>query len=63
MGDIVNLRGARKRRARALADAKSTVNRIKFGVRKSAKKKAEAERRLAEDRLEAHRRAEHGDGD
>lgn len=63
MGDIVNLRGARKQRTRALADAKATGNRIKYGVAKSARMKATAERKLADGHLDGHRRPERGDGD
>jgi hypothetical protein len=63
MGEIVNLRRARKRQAGAQAEAKAAANRVVFGVAKSAKSKAKAERALADSRLEAHRRPERGDAD
>jgi hypothetical protein len=56
MADIVNLRRARKDKARAEKEAKAAENRIKFGRTKAEKQAAEAERRLSERRIEAHRR-------
>lgn len=55
MGAIVNLRHARKDRARADADAKAQDNRIAFGRTKAEKLLTTAQRRLAERRLEDHR--------
>ncbi len=43
MSEIVNLRQARKRAARAKDEAKAAANRAKFGQTKSARKLAEAE--------------------
>jgi Domain of unknown function (DUF4169) len=63
MGEVVNLRRARKRRASAKAEIKAAANRVTFGVSKSLRSRAEAERVLAENRLEAHRRLEAGDAD
>jgi hypothetical protein len=63
MGEIVNLRRARKRRAGAQAEVEAAANRIAFGVSKSARSKAKVERALADGRLEAHRRLERGDAD
>jgi hypothetical protein len=63
MGDIINLRRARKRQASAQAEAKAVANRILFGASKSAKSKATAERAAADRRLEAHRRPERGNVD
>jgi hypothetical protein len=63
MGEIVNLRKARKRRALAQAEVEAAANRVAFGVSKSAKSKAKAERALTDGRLEAHRRRERGDAD
>lgn len=63
MGDIVNLRRARKRLAAARADETASANRIAFGISKDAKARNRAERALAQNRLEAHRRAEPPDGD
>jgi len=63
MGDIINLRRAKKRQASSQAEAKAAANRIVFGVSKSVNSKAKAERALADRRLEAHRRPERGDAD
>ena len=63
MGEIVNLRKARKRRAAEKAEIEAAANRLAFGVPKGAKSKAETERALAERRLEAHRRPERRDAD
>jgi hypothetical protein len=63
MGEVFNLRNARKRRARAKAEIEATANRIAYGVSKNLKAEAEAERALASRRLEAHRRPERGDAD
>ena len=59
MADIVNLRRARKEKARVEKEAQAAENRVKFGRTKAEKRRAEAEARLAERRIEAHRR----DGD
>ena len=59
MAEIVNLRKARKAKARAEKDAQAAENRIKFGRSKVERDLGAASRRLAERKLEAHRR----DGD
>jgi hypothetical protein len=56
MADIVNLRRARKDKARADKEARAAENRIRFGRTKDEKLLAEARERLAERRVEAHRR-------
>jgi Domain of unknown function (DUF4169) len=56
MADIVNLRRARKDKARAEKEARATENRVKFGRTSEEKRLAEARERLAERQLEAHRR-------
>ena len=61
MGEIVNLRRARKDRARADADSKAQANRIAFGRTKSEKSLTQAERDIAERRIEGHRRDRAGD--
>ena len=61
MGEIVNLRNARKRQERAEAETRAAANRVAHGVSKDLKAKAEAERALDSKRLEAHRRPERGD--
>jgi hypothetical protein len=55
MGDIVNLRRARKDQARRLRDAEAKVNRAAFGRPKTEKKRTEAEAQRENARLEAHR--------
>lgn len=56
MADIVNLRRARKDKARAEREAKAAENRVRFGRTKEEKRLAEAQERLAGRRIEAHRR-------
>lgn len=55
MGEIVNLRRARKHRARADADRTAEANRVAFGRTKAEKSLTRAERELAERRIEGHR--------
>jgi len=61
MGEIVNLRRARKRRARGKAELEAAANRVASGVPASERKIADALRAIDRDRLDAHRRAERGD--
>ena len=63
MGEVVNLRRARKRQSNAKAEAEAAANRIAHGVSKNERAKTEAERALVSSRLEAHRRPERGDAD
>jgi hypothetical protein len=63
MGEIVNLRRAKKRRAAGKAEVEAAANRVAFGVSKNAKSQTKAERSLTESRLEAHRREGRRDGD
>ncbi|MGP0104226.1 DUF4169 family protein [Rhodoblastus sp.] len=58
MGEIVNLRRARKTRARVKDEEKAQENRARFGVSKAERGLAEKSRSLAERRLEGHRRDE-----
>jgi hypothetical protein len=44
MSEIVNLRQAKKRRARAEKDAKAAANRVAFGRTKAERQKTSAER-------------------
>ena len=55
MAEIVNLRKARKAKARADQDARAAENRQKFGRPKAERTLAEAKERLAGRRLDAHR--------
>ncbi|GIL40304.1 DUF4169 family protein [Roseiterribacter gracilis] len=57
MADIVNLRKARKDKARADKEKKAAENRVAFGRTKEDKKLSEAQRALEEARLAAHRKA------
>ncbi len=50
MGDLVNLRQAKKRKARAAKESAAAENRARFGV-----PKAERDRRSAQDDLERKR--------
>ena len=63
MAEIVNLRRARKARDRASAEAKAEQNRMAFGRTKAERKLTEAEKTLAERRLEGHRLTDDPDGD
>jgi len=56
MAEIINLRQARKNKARAEKEARADANRIAFGRTKAEKKLTKAERDLEESRLDAHRR-------
>jgi hypothetical protein len=58
MGEIVNLRRARKRKAAGRAEAAAAENRATFGVSKRERAKAAAERSLASARLDAHLRSD-----
>jgi hypothetical protein len=56
MAEIINLRQARKNKARAEKEARAEQNRISFGRTKAEKKVTKAEQDLASSRLEAHKR-------
>jgi hypothetical protein len=62
VGDVVNLRRARKARDRASAEAQAEQNRIAFGRTKAERKLTEAEKTLAERHLEGHRLSDDPDG-
>jgi len=55
MADIVNLRRARKRKAREIAAAEAVDHRAASGVSQVRRKAARDQRELAERRLAAHR--------
>jgi hypothetical protein len=55
MADVVNLRRARKRKAREIAAAEAADRRVAFGVSQVAREAAQNQRELAERRLAAHR--------
>ena len=56
MAEIVNLRQARKNKARADKEARAVENRVTFGRMKSEKKLSKAEQDMAARRLDAHKR-------
>ena len=58
MAEIVNLRRARKGRARASKDARAAENRTRFGRSKAEKRATEAERGRAETALDGNKLAD-----
>jgi phage shock protein A len=56
MAEIINLRQARKQKARAEKEARADENRVAFGRTKAEKNLTKAEQDLARSRLEAHKR-------
>ena len=52
MVEIVNLRRARKGKARVEKDARAADNRVRFGRTKAEKRQSEAERRRMEQKLD-----------
>ena len=57
MGEIVNLRRARKGRERKRREAEAAENRVLFGMTKDERRRLTAERERAERGLEGHRLA------
>jgi len=55
MSNIVNLRQARKQKARHEKDVVAEANRVKHGIAKSAHKKAKAVAEKDLERLDAHK--------
>jgi len=55
MGDIVNLRRARKRRARAQADSEAAARRVTFGLAPASRLAELARLELATRQLDGHR--------
>jgi hypothetical protein len=56
MADVINLNKARKARARAEAKTTAERNRVRHGVTRAEKQKTEAEKRLADRKLDGHER-------
>ena len=56
MAEVVNLNKARKAKAKTDRAAKAKTNRVAFGRTKAEKVLTEAERRLAERKLDDHER-------
>jgi hypothetical protein len=63
MAEIINLRKARKAKARAAEEEKAAVNRAKFGRRKEERSLAEASKELLDRKLDAHRREDDDKGE
>jgi hypothetical protein len=61
VGEIVNLRRARKGKQRLRKETEAAANRLAFGLAKSTKQKLDAEGDLAERRLDSHRLAPQND--
>ncbi len=55
MADIINLRRARKAKARAGAQIAAAANRTKFGLTKRARDQADGQRDRAARKLDGHR--------
>ncbi len=56
MAEIINLRKARKEKARVEKDAEAAENRAKFGRPKEERSQAEASKDLLDRKLDSHRR-------
>ena len=54
--DIINLRRARKAKARTEREHDAALNRTAFGRSRAEKEKATAEHHLSDRRIDAHRR-------
>jgi hypothetical protein len=61
--EIVNLRRARKNRERAGREKAAEANRIAFGRSKAEKDATRANAKLADRRIEAHRRDRNPEGE
>ena len=55
MGDIVNLRRARKRHERTQADSQAAARRVKFGLSPASRQAEQARIALAAKQLAGHR--------
>jgi hypothetical protein len=58
MADIINLRTARKQKARAEREAQAAQNRALFGRTKGERLRQAAEKSLAERHVDAHKKDE-----
>jgi hypothetical protein len=56
MGEVVNLRRARKDRARREKEAQAQENRVAFGRSKAERELTAAQNKIETNRLDAHRR-------
>lgn len=62
MGEIVNLRRARKTRDKRVQEDAAQVNRVAYGRTKAERELSAAQTRLETAKLEAHRRERETDG-
>lgn len=53
--DIINLRQARKHKARAEAETRAAVNRAKFGLSKAERQSAKSRGDIASRKLDGHK--------
>lgn len=58
MAEILSLSKARKQKARASKEAQAEQNRVLFGRTKGEKQKQEAEKALADRKIDSHKREE-----
>lgn len=58
MAEIINLKNARKQKARAAKEAQAAQNRVLFGQTKAEKLKQAREKTLADTRLDGHKKDE-----
>jgi Domain of unknown function (DUF4169) len=63
MAEIINLRKARKAKARAAKEAEAAENRSKFGRPKGERSQSAAAKDLLDRKLDSHRREDGGDAD
>ncbi len=63
MADIINLRQARKAKARAEKEKTADANRLAFGRTKAEKQVTKLEKSRVDKALEAHKRGDTEDGD
>lgn len=61
MGDIVNLRRARKKRARDASGVEAAANRLTFGQSRAEREAANKLRGLEQGRLDGHKRVHQPD--
>jgi hypothetical protein len=61
MTEIVNLRRARKQKARAEAETKAASNRLAHGRTKAERNKTRAEQEAVERKLDGHKRGDDDD--
>jgi len=61
MAEIVNLRRARKLKARAVAETEAAANRLAHGRKKAERNQSKAEQEAADRKLDGHRRGDRND--